>query len=150
MDTRDKIAAASRRPLLRRNASWNLASTVIVAFTTLFAGAAAIAEPDFPDAGHGPVTIVSDSEFHEMTKSGQLHLTGPAQVRNEFRQFDLKERIDKKIVDEFIRRHPDLSGLAQLVAATPTGPGVSRMVNGDYQWAFGGFGAYFRGYLTPN
>jgi hypothetical protein len=113
------IAAASRRPLLRRNASWNLASTIIIAFTALLADAVAIAEPDFPDPGHGPVTIVSDSEFHEMLKSGQLHLTGRKEELAEFRQFELKVIIDKKIVDEFMRQHPDLPGLAQLVAATP-------------------------------
>jgi hypothetical protein len=57
-------------------------------------------------------------------------------VRNELRQFELKERIDKKIVEEFIRQHPDLPGLARLVASTPTDPGVFRTSNGNYQWEF--------------
>jgi hypothetical protein len=102
---------------------------------TLSAGLA-IAAPDVPDANHGPVTIVSDSQFYTLLQSGQLHLTGPAQVLNEFLQSELKESIDKKIVDEFIRAHPDLPGLARLVAATPTDPGVFRTSNGNYQWAF--------------
>ena len=112
------------------------ASTIAMMVATLLAGAAAIARPGDSDREHEPVTVVSDSQFYSLLKSGQLHLSGPAQVRNEARQFELKERIDKKIVDEFIHQHPDLPGLARLVAATPTDPGVFRMSNGNYQWAF--------------
>jgi hypothetical protein len=112
------------------------ACTIIMMVATLLAGAAAIAAPGDSDRDHGPVTIVGDSQFYTLLKSGQLHLTGPAQVRNEFRQFELKEKSDKKIVEEFVRQHPDLPGLARLVAATPTDPGVFRMSNGNYQWAF--------------
>jgi hypothetical protein len=57
-----------------------------------------------------------------LLKSGQLHPTGRDEALDELRQFKLQERRDRKIVEEFIDQHPDLSGLAQLVAVIPTDP----------------------------
>jgi len=80
-----------------------------------------------------PTQIISNSQFNQMVKTGQLSVSSPEVVLGQYLQMWLKDLQNQFVVDEFIRQNPNLPGFAQMVAATPTDPKVFPTIDGDYR-----------------
>ena len=102
---------------------------VVGLFLILFAAVAWSAAQEPP----GPVQIISNSEFAQMAKDGQLMVAGPDAVLRQCLQRLLTYLKNREVVEEFMRQNPDLPGFAALVAATPSGPNVFPTIDGDYR-----------------
>ena len=112
-----RAATSNNRTALRV-----LASAVLLTLVSLVA-----------NAQTGPVQIISNSEFNQMVRSGQLRVISPAALLDQGLQRLLTDLKNQIVVDEFMRRNPNLPGFAQLVAAIPQNSYVFHTVDGNYR-----------------
>lgn len=106
-----------------RTLSETLVSAVLFALVSMVANA----QDTAPTA---PIQIISNSQFDTMVKDGQLVVSSPTGLLDQSLQRLLTYLQNQAVVDEFMLQNPNLTNLANLVAATPTEPPT---IDGDYR-----------------
>ncbi|MGA7413893.1 MAG: hypothetical protein WBW33_25680, partial [Bryobacteraceae bacterium] len=106
-----------------------LVCAIVVTLSTFPASA----QTDPGTAPSGPIQYVSNSQFNQMIQSGELKRSGPLVRAEQDLQRFLRDLENQVVVDEFIRRNPNLKGFAELVAMTPSDPNVFHTRDGNYR-----------------
>jgi hypothetical protein len=85
-----------------------------------------------PESPYGPVQYIGNSEFNRMVAEGTLTRIDAALVAKQEQLALRREQENRDVVEQYLRRHPNLTQLAELVAAHPSGPNVVRTADGNY------------------
>lgn len=80
-----------------------------------------------------PVQFISNAQFDQLVQNGQLMPATPVVILGQGLQQLLTDLENQAVIDEFVFQNPNLPGLAQLVAAIPTGPNVYPTLEGTYR-----------------
>jgi C1A family cysteine protease len=81
----------------------------------------------------GPAQQIGKREFDRLVRGGELlPATLPVVLDQQLRTLRADRR-NRRVIDEFIRKNPDLTGFAALVDLVPANPNVHRTLDGNYR-----------------
>jgi len=81
----------------------------------------------------GSVQYVSQSEFDRLVQSGQLQPANSDAFEDKKEKQRAADQRNRHIIEEFVRKHPGASRVAELAELTPKNPNIYRTVDGNYR-----------------
>jgi len=85
-----------------------------------------------PESIWGPAQYIRNAEFQRLIDDGTLTPINADLIADQDEHARRRERENREVVYEYLRRNPDLTQLAALVATRPSGPNVAPTADGNY------------------